>query len=188
MRTARIGGEEVTYTRRFFGDNWLEGILQVITLGIGWLIWFAIVAPKGQTPAKQILGVYIHDYHTGERASAGKVWLREIVWKLGPTLILGAALSLAANSFNGFNFGGIYQIIGALWMFGDERQALWDKFAGTVVRYHPGGFRAPNEAVLEMVDGPRPDRRLQELELLKNRGLVTDDEYQQKRREIISQI
>ncbi|MFM8380711.1 MAG: hypothetical protein ACKOA6_01785, partial [Actinomycetota bacterium] len=33
----------------------LEAVLQTVTLGIGWLIWAAIVAGNGQTPAKQLL-------------------------------------------------------------------------------------------------------------------------------------
>ena len=69
MARSLYGGEEATFTRRFFGDNMLEGVLQVCTLFIGWLIWLAIVAPKGQTPAKQLLNIRIHDYRSGEIAS-----------------------------------------------------------------------------------------------------------------------
>jgi uncharacterized RDD family membrane protein YckC len=34
----------------------LEGVLVLITLGVGWLIWAAIIVGGGQTPAKKIMG------------------------------------------------------------------------------------------------------------------------------------
>ena len=33
----------------------VEGLLATITLGIGWLIWAAMTAGSGQTPAKRVL-------------------------------------------------------------------------------------------------------------------------------------
>jgi hypothetical protein len=195
MSSVAIGGEEVTYTRRFFGDNWLESLLQIVTLGIGWLIWLAIVAPKGQTPAKQILNVYIHDFKTGQRATAGKVWLRDVVWKAGPpfAIAFGVGFAVAVGWLSDdaeqlSNLGGLYVLVGALWIFGEERRTLWDRLSGTVVRYHPGGFKEFDPIVLQTFGDSRPDRRLQELELLRSRGLITDVEYQEKRQSIIAEV
>lgn len=44
---------------RRFGGYWLDMLLTLLTLGIGWLIWCAIVMSNGQTPAKQMLGMRV---------------------------------------------------------------------------------------------------------------------------------
>ena len=85
-----VRGKRVTFTRRFFGDSMLESVLQIVTLFIGWLIWFAIVAPGGQTPAKQLLNVYIIDHKSGRLASTRQVWMREIGDKYVAVLLLGS--------------------------------------------------------------------------------------------------
>ena len=41
------------------GAYLLEGVLILVTLGIGWLIWAAIVSAGGQTPAKQLLSLRV---------------------------------------------------------------------------------------------------------------------------------
>ena len=55
-------------------------VLAILTLTIGWWIWFAIVARNGQSPGKQLLGMYIM-CEDGSRAGGGYTWLREIVVK-----------------------------------------------------------------------------------------------------------
>ena len=37
---------------RRLGGYLLEYVLAIVTLGIGWIVWFIVVAPRGQTPAK----------------------------------------------------------------------------------------------------------------------------------------
>ena len=56
----------------------LDTLFLIITLFIGWLIWFIIVAPRGQTPSKQLLGMYVMR-EDGSRAGGGYMWLREFV-------------------------------------------------------------------------------------------------------------
>jgi uncharacterized RDD family membrane protein YckC len=165
----RANGDDVTFTRRFFGDNWLEGLLQVVTLFIGWLIWFAVVAPKGQTPAKQLLGVRIHDYATGEVASAGRVWMREIVGKFGIYYVLAIGAVLSAGDVNASNLAGLYFVAaGILLLMSDERRAVWDYAAGTILRHHPHGVVGPPIAASTQIP---PERRQQEMELLRQRQL-----------------
>jgi uncharacterized RDD family membrane protein YckC len=154
---SRLSGESVSYGRRFWGDFVLEGILFVITLGIGWLIWLAIVAPRGQTPAKQLLNVYIHDSKTGERATAGKVWLREGVCKNGIEVLISLVLVGVSGSWDASNYGALYSAVGALWIFSEARRALWDHLAGTIVRYHPYGLvdlKATVAGLTEATAGP----------------------------------
>jgi uncharacterized RDD family membrane protein YckC len=174
----------VTYTRRFFGDNWLEGILMAITLGIGWLIWFAVVAPKGQTPAKRILNVYIHDRKTGRVASAGQVWLREIGGKYAIPFLLGLVGMAITGTESGYVvLVSLYSLVAAIWVFFDqEHRALWDIVAGTIVRHHRQGF----EMSPRTTPGVDMERRLQELDALRGRGILTQDEYEQKRRDVIA--
>ena len=37
---------------RRLGGYLLEYVLAIVTLGIGWIVWFIVVAPRGQTLAK----------------------------------------------------------------------------------------------------------------------------------------
>jgi uncharacterized RDD family membrane protein YckC len=130
----------VSYLRRFWGDDLLEGLLQVCTLGVGWLLWFAIVARHGQTPAKQLLRVRIYDHKTHEVASVGQVWMREVVGKLAVPIILGTAFPILTGSITSAAFGQVYGILVGLQLLlapidADER-AAWDYIAGTTIKYY----------------------------------------------------
>jgi uncharacterized RDD family membrane protein YckC len=189
MARTLYGGEDATFTRRFFGDNVLEGILQILTLGVGWLIWLAIVSRKGQTPAKQLLNIRIHDYRTGRTASATQVWIREVGVKvllpLGVGLALWGSSSLeACNAFSSF----YTLVVGVALLSSAERRAVWDHVSGTVVRYHPKGVAVPpNHEMLRETDAKYLERRLQELELLRSRGVLNADEYRVRRAQIIGE-
>ena len=39
------------------GSYFLEGVLIIYTLGIGWLLWALTTAGNGQTPAKKLLSL-----------------------------------------------------------------------------------------------------------------------------------
>lgn len=56
----------------------LDVLLVIVTLIIGWVVWFAIVARNGQSPGKQLVGTYIIRAD-GTRAGGGFTWLRDIV-------------------------------------------------------------------------------------------------------------
>ena len=56
----------------------LDGFLFVLTLGIGWVIWYLIVARGGQSPAKQLLRTrVIRD--DGQSADLGWMLIRDLV-------------------------------------------------------------------------------------------------------------
>ena len=96
-----------------------EGLLFVLTLGIGYLFWmFFISFAQDQTPGKQLLGLMV--YRTdGTQPTWGMMFLREIVAKP----ILGYLLSAVGIGF-----------LDWLWILIDrDRQALHDKLVGTVV-------------------------------------------------------
>ena len=42
---------------RRLGGSLLDGFILVFTLYIGWIVWFIIVTPRGQTPGKQLRGI-----------------------------------------------------------------------------------------------------------------------------------
>src|SRR5205823_1857137 len=102
--------ERVTFTRRFFGSYLLEGLLAVLTLFIGWLIWFAFQAPKARTPAKSLTGLYVINLETGRAATTGQMWLREIVVK--------GILFWIINSFTAW----IGSLADALWVLFDKNR------------------------------------------------------------------
>ena len=118
---------DATFTRRFWGDIMLEGLLMFVTLYIGWLIWLFFTAKTAQTPAKRLLNLYIVDVDTIQPVSAGQVWTREVLVKiLFFQLVLGFLLLGFANLVN----------IG--WALFDQRkQALHDKIVNTGVVYSP---------------------------------------------------
>ena len=100
------------------GAKLLESILIVVTLGVGWVIWAAMTAGAGQTPAKRLLSQRVIDAETLRPASLGKMfWIRGVV--------AGMVASIAIP----FTLGIL------LFMpFWDKRnQNLWDKVSNTYV-------------------------------------------------------
>lgn len=190
-RTPIVQGARVTYTRRFFGDNMLESVLFLFTLGIGWFIWLAIVAPRGQTPAKQLLNVRILDNETGQLASTGQVWLREFVGKwLIQAIISVIGVIIFDDLNNGSNLGGLYSLVGSLMILArSDDRAIWDLVAKTRVGYFPNGIDVPVEGGFPTPSGETsPSQRLLELDALRQNGSITEAEYLQKRREILESI
>lgn len=99
-----------------FGGWLLEGLLVLVTLIIGWLIWSIIIWERGQTPAKSILGMRVMYLPTGRPAGRGQMALRELVGK-----VLLSAIPA-------------YGLVSAIFVLVDgRRQGLWDKVASTVV-------------------------------------------------------
>lgn len=114
---------------RRLGAFLLDVVIFWFTLSIGWIIWFIIVAPNGQTPGKQILGMYVMKAD-GSRAGGGDVWMRELLLKFLVIWILSVLTS------------GIFPLIAALWCLWDRNvQCLWDKMGGTYVAWSPRGYR-----------------------------------------------
>jgi uncharacterized RDD family membrane protein YckC len=106
---------------RRFGAFLLDGVLFVVTLGIGWIIWsLARTWAKGQSPGKSLLGLQVVKPDTGETAAWGTMFVREVVGKgilgLIPFYTLVSAVLILVN---------------------DSREGLWDKVAKTVVVEKP---------------------------------------------------
>lgn len=184
-----VQGARVTYTRRIFGDSLLEGVLFGLTLGIGWLIWFAIVASKGQTPAKQLLNVRILDNTTGQLASTGQVWKREFVGKVLIQIAL-SVVGLILLGQNGGNLANVYTLIGGIMILANsDDRAIWDYIGDTKLGYFPNGLDVPVEGGFPTVSGQTsPSQRLMELESLLQAGTISQSEYESKRADILKSL
>ena len=122
----------------------LDYLIIWLTIGVGWLIWLAIVAPRGQSPGKSLLGLYIHRVD-GDQANASHVWLREFGWDAALGLIAIALLVLFgafASSVEEFLILWFWltvlfwsvSFLDAAWLLWDrDRQTLHDKVLGTLV-------------------------------------------------------
>lgn len=94
--------------------------------------WFLFAAQNGQTPGKQLLGMYVLRAD-GTRAGFWYVLLRELVVKG----IVGWILTFVTLGF--------YGLFAGLWCLWDpDNQCLWDKIVSTYVAWSPYGFRPAN--------------------------------------------
>ena len=196
MRDSTMTVERATYTRRFFGDSLLEGLLFVLTLFVGWFIWMIFTSKTGQTPAKRLVDTYAINIETGRRIGRGDSWLREVVIKLLVVNAIGGVIPFAS-------------LIDAVWLFFDkDRQTLHDKVLKHVVVYAPRGLPEEMEYVEQAAPryysppiisaqqqpiAPSPHVKdvadeLRELQQLKDQGLVTDEEYERKRAALVEKI
>ena len=114
IKAAGLGRRVVAYL--------LDIILLLLTLIIGYIVWWLFTLRRGQTPGKQLLGIRV--IRTDGRPSGwGWTFLREFLIKFGLFSIAIDAVTLSL----GWIFDG-------LWAFGDrDRQALHDKIEKTIV-------------------------------------------------------
>lgn len=154
----------------------LDLIIFVIVPGIVWLIGILIVGGRGQSPAKHLLGIHVI-HKDGKRVGLGWTLLREIVVKWGFFAVLVLVLSLANPGLAG-TITLVVFAVAALWCAWDaNRQCLWDKAIGTYVVQGtdtPTGARATPSAA-------RAAENLETLQDLHARGLLTDEEYEERR-------
>lgn len=170
----------------------VNALILIFTLFIGWLIWWFIVAPKGQNPGKAVVGLRVIRTN-GEAVGTGGMFVR----------------GLAA-----FVAGLIPLYLDDLWMLWDrDAQTLHDKLVNTVVVKAQGsqkivekgglgplsaGMAAP-PAFAPPVTFPQssppaaapqdtPDLQLARLAELRAKDLITEEEYQEKRKQILERM
>lgn len=104
------------------GSYFVDALLMLVTLWIGWLIWASMTAGSGQTPGKRLLNLRVID-----ASSIRPVGLGRMFWMRG--LLAGFVASIAIT----FTLGIL------LFMpFWDRRnQNLWDKISSTYVVNDP---------------------------------------------------
>ena len=115
----------------------LEYGLFIVTLGVGYIVWFFVSLSNGQTPGKQILKLRVYDSTTGNPAKLGHMFKREIGLYVALGLItLAPAILLYPDAFIS-PFDLVYYVVilaDILWIFkGGKRQRLVDVICKTDV-------------------------------------------------------
>ena len=148
VRTGRVEalhpGRLVTATprQRLLGML-LDSLASNLTLGIGWLIWLIVVAERGQSPGKQLLGTYVIRTD-GQLAGRGRTILRQLAVAGAPalSLVIGMLAFITAPSaltFLLFAVCGAVGLLSNVWLLFDSgRQSFWDKLFDTLVGYAAG--------------------------------------------------
>jgi len=93
----------------------------IITLGIGWIIWSALLWSEGTTPGHKLLNLSIVDEKTFEHLNWNRMAVRELVFK-----------GIFAAAISSFTYGLSY-IADGLFIFRDDRRALHDHLARSIV-------------------------------------------------------
>ena len=114
-------GVQLAPSGRRIGAFFLAIPLSIITLGIGYVIWGAIVWGRGQTPALQVLGMRCWRPETGRVAGWWWMALREVIGRIveGILSVITLLISLI------------------LMLSSKDRKSLHDMIAGTVVLHDP---------------------------------------------------
>lgn len=178
--------------RRRLAGFIIDQLILNITLGVGWLIWFLIIAGRAQTPAKQLLSLCVVR-ENGRLASYGWMLLREIVVKFiifaAPVLVLGVigvVLGGAAGTAFAFLSYAIALIFVPLWCVWDQnRQALWDKAVRTLVIHDPEVVVAGAPVRTESSEAAENLRALAEM---RDRGLLSEAEYEERRQRELERL
>ncbi len=176
---------------------WLvSGLVLIFTLFIGWVIWWFIVAPRGQNPGKALVGIRVIRTN-GDAVRTGGMFVR------GLAGVLAGLIPLYLDD---------------LWILWDrDAQTLHDKLVNTVVVrasgsekiVESGGLGALPAGVtpppiyappIKLSSGPAPsappaqapsgsaEEALSRLADLRAKDLITEDEYQAKRRGILERL
>jgi len=114
-------GVELASTGRRIGAYFLAIPLAIVTLGIGYIIWGAILWGKGQTPALKVLGMRCWHPDTQSVPGFGRMALREIIGRIVDGVLSFITLLISFIFF----------------LTRDDRRTLHDIVAGTVVVYDP---------------------------------------------------
>jgi uncharacterized RDD family membrane protein YckC len=112
-------GTTLATVGRRIGAWFLGGLLSIVTLGIGYVIWGLIAWSKGQTPAQQVLGLQTWRPQEKVNATWGTMFLRELAWAF-----LGVIPFAQLVSF-------------FLFLSGKEHRALHDSIASVIVLHDP---------------------------------------------------
>ena len=105
----------------------------MLTLGIGWGIWYLIAARGGQIPPKQLLRTRVIR-GDGQSADLGWMLIRDLVVRC---IVFGAVNGVLVAVLGEQAGGAIFTptfVVAALWCVWDaDRQCLWDKIVRTRV-------------------------------------------------------
>ena len=115
----------------------LEYGLFIVTLGVGYIVWFWISLGNGQTPGKQVLKLRVYNATNGKPAQWGHMFIRELglYFAIGIATLVPAFLLYPGALLTVFDL--IYYVVilaDILWIFkGGKRQRLVDVICKTDV-------------------------------------------------------
>ncbi len=167
----------------------VSGLILIFTLFIGWLIWWFIVAPRGQNPGKAVAGIRVIRTN-GDAVRTSGMFVR------GLAGILAGLLPFYLDD---------------LWILWDrDAQTLHDKLVNTVVVRAKGSEKIVQSGGLEQLPAgvapppafappisfssspspasETPEQALARLADLRQKELISEEEYQEKRRAIIDKL
>jgi len=121
-------GTQLASVGRRIGSYFLAGLLIIITLGIGYLIWGAISWSKGQTPTQQVLGMQTWRPQTRTNATWGEQFLREISRLLYAIPFIGWIVAIVSFF---------------MFISGKDHRAIHDQIGGTIVLHDPNKVLQP---------------------------------------------
>jgi uncharacterized RDD family membrane protein YckC len=177
---------------------WLvSGLILIFTLFIGWVIWWFIVAPRGQNPGKAVVGIRVIRTN-GDAVRTGGMFVRGLAGQLA---------------------GLIPFWLDDLWILWDrDAQTIHDKLVNTVVVRAQGSEKIvetgsvgplpegvtpppqfappvrlpssppPSAPADASRAGDDPEQALARLADLRAKDLITEGEYQERRRAIIDKL
>ncbi len=120
-------GTTLASVGRRIGAYFLGGLLSLVTLGIGYLIWGLIAWSKGQTPVQQVIGLQTWKPREQANATWGTMFLRGLGW-----VVVGVIPFAQLVAF-------------FLFLSNKEHRALHDSIACTIVLHDPGKVLRPTE-------------------------------------------
>lgn len=119
-------GTELATAGKRIGTYFVDVVLLVVTLFIGYLIWSLIVWSKGVTPGKQVMGLRTYHLQNQRAATWGQMFLRQVV----------------GGIVNGILYIGF--IVSVVFLFTDPmRRTVPDRIAGTVILSDPNKVLEP---------------------------------------------
>jgi uncharacterized RDD family membrane protein YckC len=114
-------GVQLATPGRRIGAWFLSIVLSVVTLGIGYLVWGAIVWAKGTSPALQVLGMKCWRPQDGRPPGWGVMALRDIIGGIVEAVFFG--------------IGAVVSFV--MFLANRDHRSLKDMIASTVVVYDP---------------------------------------------------
>jgi len=139
---------ELASPQHRLGGYAVSSAFSFVTLGIGWIIWSLVVWGQGQTPAHQILKMRVYSIKSRQRASWGRMFLRNALipffFSLPLLIYVGLGFWLVSGDRHktlgiiliivGYIYELAINLLDSLWIFRKKkRQRLVDLFANTVV-------------------------------------------------------
>ena len=113
----------------------LDIVLFVLTLGVGWIVWYLFAARNGQSPAKRLLGTRVIR-EDDSVATLGWMLIRDLAVRVIAFGAVNRVLVAVLGEEAGGAIYGLAFVVAALWCVWDvKRQCLWDKIVRTRVVY-----------------------------------------------------